>query len=616
MRDRRRGEGDPGTTHAASSGLAPGKRSLTAPLAAPVQRKATGAAPAADAATTAEAGVRDGGSALPHGDVIQRAFGHHDVSRVSAHTGGAAAAACDDLGAQAYATGSHVAFRGAPDLHTAAHEAAHVVQQRQGVFLKDGLGDSGDVYERHADAVADAVVAGRPAADLLDGGPAGGGTRGPAVQRQVPPNPRDGIHVTGQPASLAAPTWSGAEVRAIQRELRRLGLYRLTVDGDFGPGTDGALVEAFGDHTWRTMPAADVLTRLQGATPPAGTRGEHALRYGEMFADGLLDFTLGLGFDETGAHIPVLTEFQNALTARGFAADDANGIRLYNEAGRGVPARAFGNFYVKANALTFRPPAGAPRPIHAVVRLVASTDGSQGAQAAQAFHDGMVESDVAYYGGHGRYGQGPDFDRNFRFELRAADGSVEQFIDDYHDLETLMRTEGTRAGRSAWQQFLWRERNGRLIVHGSNAGNIRMNDRNMHAGEFGSNLMQWNLSQGGGLGAPTATGRTGTLARAAAAHPERRYHVHMFNGCRTMDYERALRATPGMGSRETDSFASTESLYWSDIGRTLAVFLDDVLQMQSAEEIARDMDNVQTTTGHAGRGTVQAYGEEDNPVHR
>jgi len=36
------------------------------------------------------------------------------------------------LGAQAYAVGDAVVFQGAaPDLHTAAHEAAHVIQQNQ-----------------------------------------------------------------------------------------------------------------------------------------------------------------------------------------------------------------------------------------------------------------------------------------------------------------------------------------------------------------------------------------------------------------------------------------------------------------------------------------------------
>jgi hypothetical protein len=64
--------------------------------------------------------------------------------------------------------GDQVAFRGTPDLFTAAHEAAHVVQQRGGVQLRGGVGQAGDRYEQHADAVAHAVVRGESAEALLD----------------------------------------------------------------------------------------------------------------------------------------------------------------------------------------------------------------------------------------------------------------------------------------------------------------------------------------------------------------------------------------------------------------------------------------------------------------
>jgi hypothetical protein len=72
------------------------------------------------------------------------------------------------MGARAYATGNHVVLSGASDLHTVAHEAAHVVQQRGGVQLKSGVGEVGDAYERNADEVADAVVQGKSAEALLD----------------------------------------------------------------------------------------------------------------------------------------------------------------------------------------------------------------------------------------------------------------------------------------------------------------------------------------------------------------------------------------------------------------------------------------------------------------
>jgi hypothetical protein len=114
-------------------------------------------------------GISGSGTALPFLEHIQRSFGGHDVGGIQAHIGGTATHACQGMGARAYATGNHVAFREAPDLHTAAHEAAHVVQQRAGVQLTDGIGEVGDPYERNADEVADAVVAGISAEALLIG---------------------------------------------------------------------------------------------------------------------------------------------------------------------------------------------------------------------------------------------------------------------------------------------------------------------------------------------------------------------------------------------------------------------------------------------------------------
>jgi hypothetical protein len=114
-------------------------------------------------------GADTSGGPLPHLDTIQRSFGKHDISDVRAHRGADARRAADDLGADAYAYGDDVVFGLSDDLYTAAHEAAHVVQQRAGVVDVDGgVGKAGDSYERHADAVADAVLGGRSAEPVLD----------------------------------------------------------------------------------------------------------------------------------------------------------------------------------------------------------------------------------------------------------------------------------------------------------------------------------------------------------------------------------------------------------------------------------------------------------------
>lgn len=148
----------------------------------PVQAKAA----ELDSVTTQEvaaSGVAGPGASLPHLAQIQRSFGGHDVRSIRAHVGGDATTAATAIGAEAYATGDAVAFRSAPSLHLAAHEAAHVVQQRGGVSLKGGVGAAGDAYEQHADAVADAVVAGRSAEPLLSEF-AGTGATSTAIQRK------------------------------------------------------------------------------------------------------------------------------------------------------------------------------------------------------------------------------------------------------------------------------------------------------------------------------------------------------------------------------------------------------------------------------------------------
>ena len=194
------------------------------------QGAASGTAPGVHAA--AERGVAGPSTALPHGDNIQAAFGPHDVSGIQAHVGGAAADACGKMGASAYATGNQVAFAGQPDLHTAAHEAAHVVQQRQGVQLYGGVGQVGDVYERQADAVADAVVAGQSATELLSNG-ASTRMSGPAGVATRSVQAFGGLYLPGTAPASPAPTTAKAGPN-----VNRLVPAKTTVE--FGPTPLGA----------------------------------------------------------------------------------------------------------------------------------------------------------------------------------------------------------------------------------------------------------------------------------------------------------------------------------------------------------------------------------------
>ena len=179
----------------------------------------------------AAAGLAGSGGPMPYLDAIQRSFGRYDVTGFTAHVSGPAADACQAIGASAYASGNAAAFARAPDLHTAAHEAAHLIQQRHGVHLSDGVGQAGDLYERHADAVADRVVSGESAEDLLSEGAksvvsVSEGNNGPGggVQRQE----------VDDPASIGFPgDWTRTDRQALNGTFETANLHNLA-SGDCG----------------------------------------------------------------------------------------------------------------------------------------------------------------------------------------------------------------------------------------------------------------------------------------------------------------------------------------------------------------------------------------------
>ena len=206
----------------------------------------------------AASGFSDSGSSLPHGGAIQQSFGKHDVSSVQAHVGGSAKVASDQMGAQAYASGNQIAFRDSPDLHTAAHEAAHVVQQRSGVSLSGGVGQVGDVYEQHADAVADAVVQGKSAEDLLDAHASGGASGVQAMMTQK----KSAVQLMGAPEATTPEVdidlSDEAQVRALAQDKAKAQQIWANLD----PATKAKLEQEAGDEI-----AALQQKRRPGATP-------------------------------------------------------------------------------------------------------------------------------------------------------------------------------------------------------------------------------------------------------------------------------------------------------------------------------------------------------------
>ena len=161
----------------------------------------------------ARLGTSGPSGSLPHLETIQQSFGRHDVTNVQAFTGASATAGAQAMNAAAFTMGNRIAFAGEASLRTAAHEAAHHVQQRAGVQLSGGVGQVGDKYERHADAVAELVTQGRSAEALLSAGPDGNTASVqrqleeeddvPSVQRQLEDEEEDDAPVQSMAASAA-----------------------------------------------------------------------------------------------------------------------------------------------------------------------------------------------------------------------------------------------------------------------------------------------------------------------------------------------------------------------------------------------------------------------------
>lgn len=286
----------------------------------PVQMRGGPAQPAERVHELAAQGISDASSSLPHLDRIQRSFGAHDVSDVEAHVGGPAVQATEGMDAQAYATGNHVAFGTAPDLHTATHEAAHVVQQRAGVQLYGGVGQSDDTYERHADAVADLVVQGKSVEGLLDS--VSGGGEQEAVQQARTDVSAPGATL-GEIVQRDEGSASSIESFAAFSEAQRNFLH--------GQGIDPAGLDPA---------AAQRLARLLGAAEQA----HRALETGDFSGVSIgpdVAVTANRTISDTGAEVSVMIiaegssllisqrfDLATGTLARQFAYQDADGDRM------------------------------------------------------------------------------------------------------------------------------------------------------------------------------------------------------------------------------------------------------------------------------------------------
>ncbi|MCS6912203.1 MAG: peptidoglycan-binding protein [Myxococcales bacterium] len=203
---------------------------------------------------------------------------------------------------------------------------------------------------------------------------------------------------------------SGLHIKKVQTALVNLG-YALPIygaDGSFGGETQVALKQFQVDAGMAPSGALDQPTMVAlDARAPTTPQTKYP-DYGEMFKDGLLDATIGVGYDEDGSFDSEIDQIHESLIALGFTKKGPEEAKkLYAKAGMTPPEKGEGDYYIKEKALVYD-----DKDIAALVRVITYKD----PEAKQAFLEAMQNSDLSMYTGHGRYGSGPDFDHKDRGE--------------------------------------------------------------------------------------------------------------------------------------------------------------------------------------------------------
>ena len=262
-------------------------------------------------------------------------------------------------------------------------------------------------------------------------------------------------------------------MKPVQTALLDLGytLLRYKDDGSFGGETTQAISQFRADRGVTAGDGMDAaaLERLDQLAPAPGKQEEHYLDYSRLFADGKLDVTLAIGYDEGQSQYKDLDSAREWLGK--LRLTKTSPVAAPKPApGAGEPDVITGASKVEdANAdarkgistpevwsgkrqVTYPDAAGTrvTREITVTITLV-----PPGTGAKASFEKGLNDSEVTLYSGHARRGIGPDFDadkspyENFvvgvgsalhkagRVKAAGAVAESHYVIDKKNDLETM-----------------------------------------------------------------------------------------------------------------------------------------------------------------------------------
>lgn len=217
---------------------------------------------------------------------------------------------------------------------------------------------------------------------------------------------------------------SGEHVRKVQQALIDLGFDIPTngASGTFDRETRLA-VERFQRETGLSIDGVvgeNTLGALAATAPPPGQQLERSAEYDRLYDDGRLDVTIAIGADEHGTAPGNTRQLLAGLRSQGYTRLDVDSLTPERRAELGLTDDRY-----DPNATYFHrqftdPQSG--QQVDTVVRLI--TAGTNGRQARASFEQALRQDEVVFYGGHARYGTGPDFDH-----INSGDGN---FVIDPH----------------------------------------------------------------------------------------------------------------------------------------------------------------------------------------
>ena len=178
-------------------------------------------------------------------------------------------------------------------------------------------------------------------------------------------------------------------VRATQNQLLRAGftLPRYGADGQLGRETASAIARFQQKHALPSTGQLDLETlhALASAKSPSPD-------YVTLFADGVLHAVLAVGYDEAGSHEVEQADVLRGLAERGYTwvTDDQRG-----PLGLGAEGKYLTHTFAEGD-----------KAVTVILELITPDSDQAKARFAQA----LRQDELVLYGGHGRYGSGPDFD--------------------------------------------------------------------------------------------------------------------------------------------------------------------------------------------------------------